>query len=414
MRITRNFVVKPSSVMLRVFMVSTVFLFVAMSDALLSYWVPPFLQEKLGSAFLMGIVMSFSSVVGLITDLILPQLIQGWNVRRLVSFAVVVSASFIGSLVLGLGAPGIIVFLIAMAIWGVYYEFLGFARQQFIANSTPHDMHASAQALLLTFYSLAYTIGPIIAGVLVLGGDTHVLFAAGMLLTIGVVLMKILLPKNHTHIDVEIKKINIAAEVGHWKVLFSAVWPIVLMSLMIGLIDSVFWTSGTVLSERLAGESVLGNFLVPAYMLPSLFMGFVVMRMNIVSGKKRLSQISMLVAGALLFLVGFSQNILMLIAVVFISSIFIAFSYPLVEAVYSDVIERMGRKRWHLIGLGSSTASIAYIVGPILAGALSSSFGERSTFAFLGVLTVAVAFLLLVMTPKKLHIPQEVVSKWKD
>ena len=46
--------------------------FIFFADGLLSYWVPGFIQDSLGNAFLMGLIMAFSSFIGLLTDLYNP------------------------------------------------------------------------------------------------------------------------------------------------------------------------------------------------------------------------------------------------------------------------------------------------------------------------------------------------------
>ena len=398
----------------KVLSISIIFLFVSLADAMLSFWVPGFMQEKLGSAFLMGIVMSFSSVVGLIADIILPQVVQGSTARKLITLAIIISAIFAGSLLLSISFPIIILFLLAMAVWGIYYEFLGFARQQFIANSTPHNLHASASALIVTFFAIAYTLGPVIAEYLENSGDQNVIYTAFALLVIAFVLVRTLTSRSKTYVNINHKKINILSELSHWRALFKTVWPVVLMSLMIGFIDSAFWTSGTVLSEKLGEGSVWGNFILPAYMLPSLFVVFVLMKLNIKKRKKYLAQLFLFVSGIFLFFAGLVNNTIVLLLAVFVSSMFLAFAHPLIEAVYSDIIERLGRHRWHLIGLSNSSASIAYIIGPIIAGVISSLLGEAKTFSVLGVATVALAFILLVVTPKKLHLPKKELNKWKE
>jgi MFS family permease len=73
----------------------------------------------------------------------------------------------------------------------------------------------------------------------------------------------------------------------------------------------------------------------------------------------------------------------------------------------------MGRERKHLIGLSLSTWSIAYIVGPIVAGYIARSIGEAKTFTVLGVFTLLVSLILLIASPKKLRLPQKEIKTWE-
>ena len=151
---------------------------------------------------------------------------------------------------------------------------------------------------------------------------------------------------------------------------------------------------------------------MPFYTLPSLFMGFVVAKWGIYSGKKKLSEIFLLLSGVFLVLLSLSEAIPWQLTCVLISSMLLSTAFPLTDAVYSDIVARMGRERKHLIGLSRSTISIAYIVGPVFAGFIAGIAGERLTFSLVGVIVIAVSAILLFTTPRKLKLPQTDLQKW--
>jgi MFS family permease len=86
---------------------------------------------------------------------------------------------------------------------------------------------------------------------------------------------------------------------------------------------------------------------------------------------------------------------------------------PLVDAVYTDVSSRMGSERKHMIGLASSTGSLAYVVGPIVAGALATVMSEPMVFSVVGGYALLVGIILLIVTPKKIHLPQAEIDSWR-
>jgi MFS family permease len=186
------------------------------------------------------------------------------------------------------------------------------------------------------------------------------------------------------------------------------------MSVFMGLIDSFFWTVGTIYTEKLANINWLGNMFLPFYTLPSLFMGFIVARWGIYQGKKRLAEKLLFISGLLLSFLIFSDSIFWLLLMVFVSSLLLAIVYPLVDGVYSDVTARMGSERRHMIGLSNSTMSLAYVVGPIMAGIIANFVGEKMTFIVIGMLTAFVSGILLLTTPKKLKLPQVEIKSWED
>ena len=393
---------------------SLVLFFILLSDAVLSFWVPNFLQGSLGSAFLMGIVVSFSSIVGFTADLVFPQLLKNYSVRKLILSAILLGVLFIASLFWGTTIPHVLIFLIAMAVWGIYYEFLGFGVQQFIADTMSLKMRVEGWAIVGIFKSLAYFLGPIFAGWLIMRGEYILLFVCLTFVLFGYLTYTSISKTHDRKVSIEANNVNLWREISHWKELFPRIWPILTISLLMGTIDASFWTVGAVWTEKLSQIHPFGFFVLPAYELPFLFIPLMFTRLNIFEGKKALSEKLILTSGLLLILLIIKTGVITKILIVFLSSIFLAGAKPLVDAVYTDIVARMGVERKHLVGLSSSTVSLAYIVSPALAGFLASRFGETATFVIIGVLAINVSLLLLIFTPKKLRLPETEIQKWED
>jgi MFS family permease len=296
-------------------------------------------------------------------------------------------------------------------VWGIYYEFLGFANQQFVAESVPLEKRSSVWAVLMTFKSLAYFLGPFVAAFLIEKGDRSLLLITACFTVLGYLIFTLMKMKDKK-VEIEVEEINIVKELSHWYVLFHRVWPIVLISLVLGLIDATFWTTGAVWSEKLSDQSWWGTLFLPLYTLPSLFMGFVVMKWGSYKKKKRWATRFMFLGGLFLAFLGFKSGVGWQLFFVGASSVMTAVTYPLVEAVYSDIVSRMGRERKHLIGLSNSTTSLAYIIGPILAGGIAQVVGEQMTFSIAGGTMAAVALILLMVMPKKIKVPQQNIKTW--
>lgn len=410
----KYFLIAGNPVWSRVTSFSLILFFIFLADAILSYWVPNFIEDTFQSSFVMGLIMGFSSLMGLLADLILPQIIKASSIRKMILLGVFSSLIFSGVLMTATYLPILLIFLLAMAVWGIYYEFLGFASQLFVSDYVPLRLHSSVWAILGVFKNLAYFLGPLLAAWLLARGDRNPLFMAIVFALLSLSFILVSKKSHKTQGRVNIKKINILSELGHWKTLLRHVWPVVIMSLTIGFIDAAFWTSGAVLSETLARENFLGSLILPAYSLPSLIAGFAVAKMGVYKRKKKKALVLMLAAGFTLSIINVFGNTLWLLTMVLMTSSLLSFSFPLIEGVYSDIIARMGRERQHLIGLSNSTFSIAYIIGPILAGFISQNYGEKITFSLIGMGTFAVAVILLWLTPKKLKLPQKELQKWKS
>ena len=399
---------------LKIASLSVVLFFTFLADAVLSYWVPNFLEEVSENTTKVGLIMGFSSVIGLLADLILPQIIKGVTVRKLILLSLIASSIFSLTLLWATWTPFLLLILISMAVWGIYYEFLSFAQQQFVSDYTPTKFHPAAWGIIGVFKSAAYFLGPIIVGSLLLRNIRFPLYLSFVFLFISYISLTLFKRSHDRPLDIKIDEVNLFKEIEHWKVLFYHVWPVIILSFLMGVIDAFFWTVGPILNEELSRDSWLGSMFLSFYILPSLFMGFIIARLGIFKGKKKLAEKYLLVSGLLFSTLSLFDNIILLVSIVFLASIALSVCYPMVDGVYSDIVARMGRERKHMIGLSASTISLAYIFGPPLSGLIASLVGNKASFVVMGVAVSLTCLVLLFVTPKKLLLPQEEIHKWEE
>lgn len=396
----------------KVYKISGILIFVFLADALLAYWTPILIQRTFNSSLVMGFVMSLSSLVGITSDFFVPQIVKTISVRRLLISSIFLSITFSFLLFSSVSFSFWIV-LIAVSVWGLYYELLSFASKQFVAFSVPKPAHASAWGVIYSAKSLAYTVSPLIAGYLLITKEINIAIVAITLALISLWLVFLFIKPSNIEEKIEIKHFSIFTELGYWKELLNSVWPVITISLLIGTVEAVFWTAGTIYSEQLAQVSFLGRFYIPAYILPSILIGPLLSKAKIENNKKRLSMLFFSIASFLLIISSQINNIYLILLTIFASGVFSALTYPLLDAVYSDIISRMGKQKMHLIGLASSSNSLAYIVGPIIGGILSTIFSEKITFGIIGIICLIVTFVVFIFTPRKIYLHQSDIQNWK-
>ncbi|MFI5240966.1 MAG: MFS transporter [Microgenomates group bacterium] len=388
--------------------------FIFIANGILSFWVPNLIEDIFKDPAKTGLIISFSSLIGFLADMALPQILRGISVRSLILWSIVGVFIFSAVLLFGMSSPLLWIFLLAMAIWGIYYEFMMFSEQQFVSDTIPYKSHSSSWALLDIFRNLGYFIGPIMAGYLIISNDRNAAYGAILFALVSLVIL-ISTKKMHSRpVEIDFSQVNLFKETQHWRTLFKTVWPVVTLSLFLGIIDAAFWTTGAIWTEELARQNLFGILFIPAYQLPSLFMGFVVAKWGVINGKKKIALHYLLVACLFLVAMGLSDAIPLLIIMVFVSSIMLSVTYPMIEAVYSNIFTRMGKERRHLMGLTNSAGSLSYIVGPAICGFIAASVGPRMTFSILGGAGVLVALILLLVTPKKIKLPQSEMESWDD
>jgi MFS family permease len=398
----------------KVILFSLTLFLLRLSDAIISFWAPNQIQSSLNSSVWMGFIISFQSIIGFGADLIFPTLLRTTKTKRLVFWAIIMSALTSFFLAASTVQPFIAIFLITMTLWGIYYEFVAFANYQFMGSVVPPHLRTAAWGIMGTFVNLAYFLGPLIAAAVLL--KSYVLAEGIILVFLVLSLLLLSLFKGHRDVQakIDIKEINPFTELKHWLTLSKHIWPVMILSLLLGFIDSTFWTTGAIWTEKLAKINYLGGLFLPFYQLPAIFLGAVVAGWGIYKGKKILTEKFLIVAG--IFLIGLALNgsIYWQLAMVLLASSALSICYPLLEGVYTDIVARMGKEKNDLIGLTSSVVNISYIIWPPVVGIVAALIGERLTFSFVGVLVVVVSVILLFVTPKKLRLPQEEIKSWKD
>ncbi|MCA9390444.1 hypothetical protein KC571_03495, partial [candidate division WWE3 bacterium] len=121
---------------------------ITLSDALLSYWTPIYIQDIVGSATVMGIILAVSSIVGLIADTYLPQLIKKINITKLMLFTAIFSVLFVLTILSSQYIFTILLLLIAVGFWGIYYELLAFTNAIFLTKVSNSENRSSFWAIL--------------------------------------------------------------------------------------------------------------------------------------------------------------------------------------------------------------------------------------------------------------------------
>ena len=260
--------------------------------------------------------------------------------------------------------------------------------------------------------SFAYLLGPIIAGILVVKNNSHVLLLSLFTVVISQLLLTFFTDQKKKT-DIALKSvIKPKIEIDHWRILLKNTWPIILLSFSISLTDATFWTSGTVFAETISQIYSYGVFLLPLYVAPMLISQVIMMKRGVAAAKEKKAASLLLFAGFILLIFGKLPIGAGILVATFAIGASIALALPIIEGLYSELQERMGFHSKHLIGLASSTFSLAYIIGPILAGFLSQNFGEQTTFSFIGCLIGINAMIIILFSNKKITLPQQEINTW--
>jgi MFS family permease len=359
----------------------------------------------------MGVIIGSSSVAGALFDFLICRFVKRTNHRRILIF--MFALCFVYPLILW-EAKVFFVYLIAMAIWGLYYDLHNISKFEFIGHNAEKEDHTDSFGLLQVFQSLGYLLAPILAGFVigeVVGWGSFAL--AWIFLSISFVffLVMLKLTKDDKNFGAHCKPINFFVEINLWRSLGKLILPVLVLTLLLNVTDSFFWTIGPIVAEGFPEKyHHFAGFFLAAYSLPPLLVGWFVGNATKKYGKKRTAFASFL-AGSIIFSFLFLvDNPVALMLIVFVASCFIAFAWPAINGAYADYIRESKTMEREIEGLEDFFTNLGYVFGPILAGLLADTLGDLGAFSALGLAGVVSALFLLQYAAKAIVIkPKELI-----
>jgi MFS family permease len=384
----------------------TIWFIICLGDSIMTYFSPVYIENRVNSPLLMGLIIGSSSVIGLICDVFFGEWFSGKSFHFFLKWALIIFITFPLSYLILPDHP--LLLMIPMALWGIAYELGLFSDFHFVNDALDHPHHAIGWSTMKTFYAAAYMIGPLIASYLLEQSVFYAPIASAALMGCGliayVILKKSLGSSRQTAVD---RKHSIIHEFKVWRLLLPKLWPIIGFVFLATVLDATFWTVGAVFSESLKVLHPFGGFLLTIYVLPSLFAGFIGVHFSGLIGKKRTAFIGGAMAGLSFTIAGMVVGVTALLIALFIAAFFLGAAVPQMYAAIEDYIERLGQSANALVGLENSATSMAFIVGPIMAGAIATSIGYQLTFSIMGLMLFTFSVLALMIVPRKIHLPQQ-------
>lgn len=382
-------------------------LFWSLFDGIISYITPLLITERGFSETALGLIIGSSSVAGALFDFLICKIFTDTRYQRLclMLFAI----CFFYPLLLG-SAQTIWLFLLAMALWGLYYNLMNFATFDFVSHHASEETRVSSFGTIYAFKSLGYTLAPLLAG-LVIGltigwkplGLAWIFLAIGLFLYLG---LQAFVRRRRFSKEKQLlaRKLNALAELNLWRRLGKRLLPVLLLTTLITVCDSFFWTIGPLMAARFTELGRLEGVLLMSYNIPALFIGWFAGKITRKIGKKNTAFLSFLAASIILSLFIFLHNPYVIIGAVFVTAFFVSLSWPSIDGAYVDYISEAPKIEKEIQGLSDFFVNIGYVIGPILAGLLADRFSETGAFSILGLFGLVSVLLLKRITPKHISV----------
>ncbi|MFC1622215.1 MFS transporter [Patescibacteria group bacterium] len=383
-------------------------LFVTISDSIMAYVSPVYINKVFDNTLIVGLILSVSSTAGILIDLIVARNLSKKNYRFYISIMVIFALLF--PILFLFGPHTLPVFLLGMVIWSIYYEFRDFSKFNFVHRFLPIPEHTRAWAKLIMSQALAYVIGPTIVFFLLKISDRFPLFAAILSSVIAIfmyLVLKNLAMKVKRELPIKNVRKSTKIEFEILKTLFGRIWQIFVFGFVLVLVDVSFWTMGILLSEELKKVSYLGGLLIIIYAVPGIYSGLIADKIYFRLGKKRTMFISGLLSGIILFITASTNNIYILLLSVLFAATTYSISWVLLNALFEDFVARLGSTGNDMVTIHQLAVNSAYILGPIFFGGLATLMPLQNTFGVIGVIVAATSVTALLTVPRKIKMPQK-------
>lgn len=386
-----------------------IILFIGLYEGIISYIMPLLMLEAGFSKTELGFLISSASFFGALFDFLLCKYVDNAHFRKMYLIMFVAAAIFPLMLI---GAKDVWLFLIVMALWGLYYDVRNFGNWDFIARCAPPSDRASSFGLISAIKAAGSVLAPLIAGFLI--GEVvgySPFLTAGLFLAIAALGYLLLLGITRDICDYKppntSRRTSLIHEIKKWIRLGHKILPVIGMTFLLGIIDAFFWSAGPIFAESLTSLQNFRGLFLTAYFLPVVFVVWLIKPLVRRFGKKKTALYTVIVGLLVLSTLTMFENSISTILVVLIASTFFSIAWPATDGVYADFISESDVMEKEVKGMGDFSSNLGYIIGPVTAGILMDTFGNSSAFTFLGIGGALFAFTILLITPKSIKIPKK-------
>ncbi|MFA4930273.1 MAG: MFS transporter [Patescibacteria group bacterium] len=378
--------------------------FFCLFDGLLTNLMPLLMTQNGISETLMGTIIGFSAMFGLFFDFWLCRLLKNVHYRRIYLLMFLIAAVF---LLLLWQAETVTVFLLGMALWGLYYDLFSIANIDLVTDTTTKSDYSSGFGWLRVFVGLGYLVATVVAGFFMsqrVGASFFVTTGMVWILAMIVWVVLNLAGNEHKPISMVEKKIGLGRELGLWSRIGRRIFPVLLITFLINVIDAFFWVVGPLLVHDLLREHSWGAWFITLYLLPLLITGWLVGRVSARLGKKKTALVALGLGFVVLGLFVYFDQSGWLLVLSFLSSFFISFAWPAVTGAYADYVQENPALAREIETLQDSFTNLGFVVGPVLAGWLAESYGHVWSFSVLGWMGLVMVTVLWLAMPRRISL----------
>lgn len=383
--------------------------FISTFIGIIAYMIPiVFLRHGLSQTEI-GLLIASSAVIGAVFDIILAKVLSSTYYRHLYLF---LSALCFLIIALMWTASSISMFFMIAAATGLFYDIFQIGTFDFVSREMQPQEHASSFGVINVLKSLGLMIAPL---ALAFSFSHHssstpywnALLWAGMSMAFFALLIRVKDTNDKKKDRTEkphYKKMNFLLELHLWEKIGKQLLPVLLFTFILGANISFFWTLAPLFSEQMRSAGLSSALFIPAYILPTLLVGWFVGPVTKTFGKKNTAYWSFIVGSIILGCVAFVQESNHIVLIACLSSIFGAFSNPALSGAFADYLSETPDYEKDIDSLGDFFTNLGAICGPIAGGVLADAVGIQKAFSLFSIFSILMTLWIIKKSPKKITI----------
>lgn len=304
-------------------------------------------------------------------------------------------------------ASDIWIFIALGIAFGISNAMLNPISKAYVMDLAPKGCSSEYFGFIFTFIYLGASIGPLIAGFLVMESSfidpnslTLLIVLTGLLAPVALILMSETITEKRSF------RSGLRKIVMEDKLFFKAVKAfeklkvigilIILVTFVTSLVDGIIWTFEPLYYENLGLSPSSGGVIMFLFIMPMILFQIPAGYLADRRGKFGTLCIGLLIAGAGLVIFGLMRDELSLMLTAFLTAIGVAFVGPALSGIVTDNCEK--KARGDISGVWSTFMDIPNIVAPFIGGAAVALYGNYgAVFWLLGAIMVISVIPVIVI-----------------
>lgn len=384
------------------------YMLIYLADSSLTYMLPIHADTAIDNKWLLGIILSLTSVGSIIADFVIPTLFKKQNPWQSLRTGILIGITFPITMFLAISQQSVFLFAIATLISGMYFEFLSFGLNEFMAKFKKPKENEKNWGIVSIVESIIDTSATFVGSGLVL---LSLLFSPLFLIPLQIIaLLSILsLQRNELKFTKGIVQKNkdnksIKNKLGNELKVFVKIlknnFIEVLILLIILSFDALIWTYGALWSIEKFGQD--SNFIITTiYQVCMIFGSIFLLRFNFQKIEKGFVTFAISVAMLILssiFIFFNNQNTLFLVVLIAGSLVF-SFGFPLIASMFTSIAQSNKKNAEEIIGLKRLMYGLSYIIAPIIGGFILNNHSYNHMFGVMwgGFLVISLIALTIYL-----------------